>query len=115
MRLTKFSFGIAKTEKIDYQTLNFNKNNVKPCTAYAIQNENNQNNILSFGSTRSKINYKNQSKQDEYQQDKDKYSTIKRGYGTKILGGGPIFPIPYQHEYKIIDIDNSFKEYKEKK
>jgi hypothetical protein len=40
---------------------------------------------------------------------------IKRGYGTKILGGGPIFPIPYNHEHKIIDIDNSFKEYKEKK
>lgn len=31
------------------------------------------------------------------------------------MGGGPIFPIPYQHEHKIIDIDSSFKEYKENK
>jgi hypothetical protein len=44
---------------------------------------------------------------------KEKYSKIKRGFGTKILGGGPIFPMPYYKDNEIVETDRSFNFYKE--
>ena len=39
---------------------------------------------------------------------KEKFSNIERNYHTKIASGLPIFPIPHEHEKKIVSIDNSF-------
>ena len=36
---------------------------------------------------------------------KEKYSNIKRDLNTKILGGGPLHPVPMDDEKHIIDID----------
>lgn len=44
---------------------------------------------------------------------KEKFSNIERNYHTKIASGLPIFPIPHEHEKKIVEIDNSIQVYKE--
>lgn len=43
---------------------------------------------------------------------KEKFSTITRGLHTKMIGGGPMFPIPTEAEKQIIDLDNSAMMYK---
>jgi hypothetical protein len=43
---------------------------------------------------------------------KENYSKIARPINTKIIGGGPLYPIPGQHEKGIIDLDNSCSKFK---
>jgi len=38
---------------------------------------------------------------------KENFSKIHRGLDTKIVGGGPMFPIPSQYEKYIVDLDQS--------
>mmetsp|Transcript_32244 Transcript_32244/g.49345 ORF Transcript_32244/g.49345 Transcript_32244/m.49345 type:complete len:185 (+) Transcript_32244:1836-2390(+) len=43
---------------------------------------------------------------------KESYSSIKRSFNLKMMGGGPLFPIPAEHEKSIVDIDESCKRFK---
>ena len=36
---------------------------------------------------------------------KEDFSKIKRDLNTRIIGGGPIYPIPNQYEKYIVDLD----------
>ena len=45
---------------------------------------------------------------------KEKFSKIKRQVDTKMLGGGPLYPIAAQHEKKIVDLDTTCAAYKAK-
>ena len=43
---------------------------------------------------------------------KENFSKIKRPTDTKIIGGGPLYPIPGPNEGSIEDLDNSCLAYK---
>lgn len=43
---------------------------------------------------------------------KEKFSKIKRQVDTKMIGGGPMYPIAAQHEKKIVDLDTTCAAYK---
>ena len=45
---------------------------------------------------------------------KESFSHIKRAFNIKVLGGGPMYPIPAEHEKKIIDLDDSCHKFKSK-
>lgn len=45
---------------------------------------------------------------------KEKFSKIKRQVDTKMIGGGPMYPIAAQHEKKIVDLDTTCQAYKAK-
>ena len=101
MRITKFSFGVTKMDKIDYQKLNFSKDYVK--NKSNVQVINNFYNIKKIfnpdlksvkSSNAKKINFE----EDALKTFKEKFSNIERNYYTKIASGLPIFPIPHEHE-----------------
>lgn len=43
---------------------------------------------------------------------KEKYSYIERGLHTRMLGGGPLYPIPTHDEKMIQELDHTARDYK---
>ena len=111
MRITKFSFGVTKMDKIDFQRLNFSKDYVK--NKSNVQVINNFQNIKKTFNPKIKTANSSNAKKINFEEValktfKEKFSNIERNYHTKIASGLPIFPIPHEHEKKIVYIDNSF-------
>ena len=55
------------------------------------------------------IREENQDKTDAF---KEKFSYIERGLHTRMLGGGPMYPIPTHDEKMIQELDTTARDYK---
>lgn len=111
MRLTKFSFGIARHKKIDSSKLSLHKDSIVK-GPYVVEDAPLE--MLDDSTVDAKgsqvLDFKSERKLDF----KEKFSQISRGTATNFASGGPIYPVHTEEEIrqKIIDLDQSCSDYK---